>query len=164
MQRGPSATAEHLVFYAPRIARPFVKRCHFISSYFKKKLKSYLDSWCAGTWQLWRICWLFDSLAGILFFYHTHNINCELQQWKQNVTYYLAFVCLLVTSCTKTNCLVSGSLGRKYHTRHSNSRQSLLASVLESRLPFLCGIILEWIHVLWHCSYVPTAELHVSVE
>ena len=51
-------------------------------SVWYQKLKSYLDSWWSGTWQLWRICWLFDSLSGILFFYHTHtsNIHCELQQ------------------------------------------------------------------------------------
>ena len=62
-----------------------------------KKLKSYLDSWWGGTWQLWRICRLFDSLAGILFFCHIHNINCELEQWKR---YIIPGVCLPVSNFT----------------------------------------------------------------
>ena len=125
--------------------------------------KSYLDSWWGSTWEHWCICWLFNSLAGIFFFYHTHNINCKLQpgclyQTNKDVTYYMAFVCPLVTSCNNY-CLVSGAHRRRqYYTHHSNSMQSPLASAVECPLSFLCGITLEWIRsmALFLCTHCRT--------
>ena len=49
----------------------FANQYHTVSDI---KQRTYRESLWRANGQLWRMCWQFDSPAGILYFYHVHNI------------------------------------------------------------------------------------------